>query len=57
MNIIDRNFYRLLRSGALGTDEEIRMNLLYLLFANYYPKMAYVAYKRWEERKDARERA
>ena len=23
MNIIDRNFYRLLRSGALGTDEEI----------------------------------
>ena len=32
----------------LGADEEIRMNLLYLLFANYYPKMAYVAYKRWE---------
>ena len=23
MNIIERNFYRLLRSGALGTDEEI----------------------------------
>lgn len=34
---------------ALYGDEELRLSLLSTLFATYYPKMSYVAYKRWED--------
>ena len=30
-------------------DEDIRLDLLYLLFANYYIKMSYVPFKDWED--------
>ena len=31
-----------------STDEEIHLTLLYLLFENYYNKMSYVPYEKWE---------
>ena len=31
-----------------SSDEEIRLSLLYLLFENYYSKMSYVPYEKWE---------
>ena len=33
---------------ASSSDEEVRISLLLDLFGNYYPKMSYVTYERWE---------
>ena len=34
---------------AGNEDEFLRMHLLKILFANYFPKMSYVAFKKWED--------